>query len=177
MSIVKPNNNTISAITALPAAIPTGRILQVVTTTKTDAFNTNSSSYVDVTGLSAAITPSSTSNKILIVLNITGSNNTADRVFGFQLVRGSTAIALGGSSGSRSVGTVAGAVETKNTKMGSFSMNFVDTPSTTSATTYKVQTKCQGASDDVRVNSNGGDQNAAYNFRTVSTITLMEIAA
>ena len=41
MAIIKPNNNTISAITALPAAIPTGRVLQVVSTVKTDTFSTD----------------------------------------------------------------------------------------------------------------------------------------
>ena len=69
MAIIKPNNNTISAITALPGAIPTGKILQVVQDTLTSQFSTSSSTYAD-TGLTASITPSSTSNKILILLDM-----------------------------------------------------------------------------------------------------------
>ena len=67
MAIIKPNNNTISAITALPAAITTGKVLQVVQSTTTTSV-THSTTFAD-TGLSATITPSSTSSKILIQLS------------------------------------------------------------------------------------------------------------
>ena len=78
MAIIKPNNNTISAITALPAAIPTGKILQVVQATKNDVFSTTSTSYVDVTGLSVDITPASSSNKVLVICNVGKSSNSSD---------------------------------------------------------------------------------------------------
>ena len=160
------------------SALVTGKIGQVLSATKTDAFTTTSTSYTDITGITINITPAATSSKVLVTFSVTASTDTADRVFGFQLVRGSTAIGAGGSSGSRSVGTVAGAVETKNTKMNSYSMNFLDSPSSTSALTYKLQTKAQtGGSNTVRINSNGGDQDANYNFRTISTITVMEVLA
>ena len=58
MAIIKPNNNTISAITALPAGVG-GKVLQVVTATDGTALSSSSTSYID-TGLSASITPSST---------------------------------------------------------------------------------------------------------------------
>ena len=155
-----------------------GKIGQVLSATKTDVFTTTSTSYTDITGITINITPAATSSKVLVTFSVTASTDTADRVFGFQLVRGSTAIGAGGSSGSRSVGTVAGAVETKNTKMNSYSMNFLDSPSSTSALTYKLQTKAQtGGSNTVRINSNGGDQDGVYNFRTISTITVMEVLA
>ena len=67
MSIIKPNNNTISAITALPAAISTGKVLQVVSVTKTDTQVTSTAVFVDVSGLSLSITPSSSSNKVFLV--------------------------------------------------------------------------------------------------------------
>ena len=66
MAIIKPNNNTISAITALPAAITTGRVLQVVQG-NTATQVAHSTSYAD-TGLTASITPSSSSNKVLIMI-------------------------------------------------------------------------------------------------------------
>ena len=66
MAIIKPNNNTISAITALPAAITTGKILQVVQATHSTTVAQTASSYA-TSGLSAAITPSSSSNKVLVL--------------------------------------------------------------------------------------------------------------
>ena len=48
MAIIKPNNNTLSAITALPAAITTGKVLQVVQATDTTELSTTSTSLVDV---------------------------------------------------------------------------------------------------------------------------------
>ena len=143
MAIIKPNNNTISAITALPAAIPTGKILQVVQATKTNTFSSTSTSYVDITDYNVAITPSSSSNKILIqgFLTISGNWWNTSGTY-FQLVRGSTNILT--SSGSSNNGTFVFAQEagsenasTKSTSPCHFS--FLDSPSTTSATTYKLQ--------------------------------------
>ena len=73
---------------------PAGHVLQVVSTTKTDFFSTTSTTYVDVTGLSATITPSSTSSKILV--SVTGaSSGSADNSFGYAvLLRDSTQILL-----------------------------------------------------------------------------------
>ncbi len=68
MAIIKPNNNTISAITALPAAIPTGKVLQFVNSEEQTAFSTTSSSAVD-TGINVSITPTSASSKILLTTN------------------------------------------------------------------------------------------------------------
>ena len=63
MAIIKPNNNTISAITALPAAITTGKVLQFVNQEEQTSFVTNSSSAVD-SGINVSITPTATnSNK------------------------------------------------------------------------------------------------------------------
>ena len=67
MAIIKPNNNTISAITALPASISTGKVLQAVTSTTQTQSNTTSTSFV-ATALNANITPSSTSSKILVIV-------------------------------------------------------------------------------------------------------------
>ena len=66
MAIIKPNNNTISAITALPAAITTGKVLQAVTATHSTAVTVTGTTFTS-SGLTASITPASTSNKILIL--------------------------------------------------------------------------------------------------------------
>ena len=77
-----------------------GTILQVVSTTKTDTFSTTSTSMTDLTGMSVAITPSSTSNKILITGNIFVSGSSASALVVFNLVRGSTNISISTGSGS-----------------------------------------------------------------------------
>ena len=69
MSIIKPNNNTLSAITGLPAAIATGKVVAVSTAEQTSGFETNNSSYTDVTGLSLDYTMQSSSNKIIFTVH------------------------------------------------------------------------------------------------------------
>ena len=157
MAIIKPNNNTISAITALPAAIPTGKVLQVVQGSTTTAVQ-HATSYGD-TNLSASITPSSSSNKVLIMIQqhcFTGGNSGGS----IKLLRGSTSIYTPAESyafyGDGS------SLDLRNYH----SFNFLDTPSTTSATTYKTQ--------GISYNSTA--------FKTqgngfTSFITLMEVSA
>ena len=161
MAIITLNNNSLSSVTSLPAAIPTGKVLQVVQDTLTSAFETTSTSYVD-TGLTASITPSSTSNKILILVDMgtcTVSNNANDGN-GMQILRDSTQIfedawflyRLGDGG--------------RQSNAGSF--HHLDTPSSTSSLTYKVQTKC-------RTNQAGINMNGAA-AKTTAAITLLEIA-
>jgi hypothetical protein len=178
MAIIKPNNNTLSSITALPAAIPTGKVLQVVQTVKTDTFSSSSTSYTDITGMSVAITPSSSSNKILIlchlgILGTTGGGTSAS----VQLLRGSTVIGNGTPASSRlgSIYRSAGGVNGDHNNGGSF--QFLDSPSTTSATTYKLQGISQ-TSFSFTVNKSGVDADVAlsYGTRTSSTLTAMEIS-
>ena len=67
MAIIRANNNTLSSVTALPTAISTGKVLQVVSATKDDVQSTtDAETFNDVSGMSVNITPSSTSNKIFI---------------------------------------------------------------------------------------------------------------
>ena len=116
-----------------------GAILQVVQTFKNDSFSTSSTSYVDITGFSVTITPSSTSNKILL-LNCAGISTTGNSsVQWMNLLRGSTAIAqpsvlTGFTSTATMFPQAAG-------NMISWSYSFLDSPNTTSATTYKWQIK------------------------------------
>tara|TARA_R100000654_G_scaffold42052_1_gene68215 strand:- start:740 stop:1240 length:501 start_codon:yes stop_codon:yes gene_type:complete len=145
-------------------------VVQVVSETITAQLNGSVGSagtYID-TGITATITPTSTSNTILVSFTIgaTGSNSTSDAVF--RLVRGSTNIAQG-SSGTYT-GTVA--VRTLNAELSSTpSITHLDSPATTSATTYKVQGTLTG-SGTLAINRRQADTA----FGTVSSITLMEIA-
>jgi hypothetical protein len=166
------------AFEALPGG---GKIGQVVSETKVSTFLSNSDTMVDISGLAVAITPSATSSKVLVMVNFNVGVTATDRFAVFQLVRGSTAISIGASSGNRTVGSVAhvrtDAGGTAN-QISEYSINFLDSPSTTSATTYKMQGLAQ--SDDnpaFHLNMSGGDANAVHGFRLASTITAMEVLA
>ena len=172
---------TIPSLTAtsLTTSSSFGKLLQVVQTIKTDTFTSNSGSYTDVTGLSVSITPSSSSNKVLVTACFNCAVSLDDRWSIYQLVRGSTPIFIGDTAGSRSVGSVAHVQESSTgTGQGVFNLNivFLDSPATTSATTYKIQGKVQSGASFV-INRSDNDVNADYGLRTSSSITVQEIAA
>jgi len=154
-----------------------GKVLQVVTTNKTDTFNGTSSSYTDITGYNVSITPTSTSNKVLIQGFITVSLNdwNANGIW-LQIVRGSTNIlTTSGSSANGSFaygGEAASELATKKF-ISPLPFSYLDSPSTTSATTYKVQIKVVGTSGEYAVNYQiqGGT-----NYTGASTFTAMEIS-
>ena len=150
-----------------------GNIIQVVSTTKTDTFTTTSTSFTDVTGLSVAITPSSTSNKILVIMSVDASNTVSSRSVIAGLFRGSTNL-LGSAVSNRKRGFQL--ANFGDTNVGeSIGFQFLDSPSTTSETTYKVQIAAQA--DTAVVNRSGSDaDNAGYGYRSASSITVMEVA-
>ena len=157
----------------------TGNILQVVQAVKTDTFTSNSTSYTDVTGISVSITPSSSSNKVLVTASFNCAVDNDDRWSIYQLVRDSTPICIGDTAGSRSVGSV-GHVQESSTGVGNGVFNlvikFLDSPNKTSATTYKIQGKVQSGATFV-INRSDNDTNADYGLRTASSITVEEVAA
>jgi len=167
----------VGLLDAAVAAIVTGQILQVVSTAKTDTFTMSSTTYADVTGLSVSITPSSSSNKILVLANVSLGQTTEDAGANLQLVRDSTPIFIGDAAGDRvraSYGTRypnGSSVQ----DLESPSPVFLDPPATTSSVTYKVQVR-SGNSGAVAVNRTGSDDNAADFSRSASSITVMEVA-
>lgn len=148
-----------------------GMVQQVVSTTKTDAFSTTSTSMTDITGLSVSITPSSTSNKILVTGMVVGSHS-ADKLSYYNLVRGSTNIctSTGASSLNLTVFQDTEAFSDFDRALLHMPINFLDSPSTTASTTYKMQ--IQTPEGTVFVNRRG--LNSAVG--ATSTITVMEIA-
>ncbi len=152
-----------------------GSVIQVVSTTKTDTFTNSSASFVDITGLSVSITPTSSSNKIFVMYSLMSGENASNFPL-VRLVRNSTAIAVGDAASSRTqVSSVAwGSGGNNATNMQS--MNFLDSPATTSSTTYKLQISGATAGVTNYINRNQRDDNAGYEPRGVSTITVMEIA-
>ena len=154
-----------------------GGIIQVKSVSKTDTFSSNSTSYTDVTGLSVSITPTRADSKILVMMHVQIGHDS--NVAGFlRLMRDSTAIAVGTDTSSRIASTVAMADDPTDDEINSTSITFLDSPSTTSSTTYKVQmnTEASGNTGYVHVNRSGEDADNNQNGRTCSTITLMEIS-
>jgi hypothetical protein len=159
-----------------------GKILQVVQTFKTDAFSSTSTSYTDLTGLSVSITPTSTSNKILIACYLSfGSSGNGYN--GLRLLRGSTSVghstALDSEAASNIQDTAFCAMDESSQgsyKLHTCSYSFLDSPSTTSATTYKIQCITY-TGQTFRINRPNSIGNAAYTMAGTSSIIAMEVAA
>jgi len=163
------NQNTTGSAASLSATLdksrmPSGSVLQVVNTFKSNTFSSTNTSYVDVTGLSATITPRSTSSTILVMCTTMHSQNSSDSLL--RMLRGATEIGSGTGAGVNSWTMI-----TTDFRGGVIpqSFNYLDSPATTSATTYKVQLKCQGGTG--YVNRRGFDTS----YATGSYLTLMEI--
>jgi hypothetical protein len=176
--------------TALPASFTAGqvltaaqqnglrgafRVLQVVSTAKTDTFTTTSATFVDVTGMSVTITPQEATSKILVMVQGNAGNNSAANGCMFTLVRGATQIDIGDAASNRA------RVSTQTYSPGDprfvpFSLTFLDSPATTSATTYKLQTRVD-IPGTMYLNRSFGDSDLTSVGRSASTITVMEISA
>jgi hypothetical protein len=160
---------------ALPKAqMPSGSVLQVVSTTKSNYFETSSASFTDITGFNVSITPTSATSKILVLMNTTIGCSTATAFVPVRLVRDSTAICIGDANGSRTRSTAGSNRVNDVSDCYSLGMNFLDSPATTSATTYKVQILTNAGF--AKVNSNGAFADNAATGTYASTITVMEIA-
>ena len=170
-------NVVASAITGTIAGarLPAGSVLQVVSTAKTDTFTTTSTSFVDITGLSVSITPTSATSKVLIMYKVVyGNSGTVSTRVRMQLVRDATAIFIGDSAGNRIRATSIGSNADNVAFSGDWNGIFLDSPNTTSATTYKIQFSTQANTGTI--NREGGDGDLTTVSRGVSSITLMEIA-
>ena len=156
------------------AKLSAGKVLQVVSTTKTDTFTTTSTTFADVTGFSVAITPTATSSKILILCTMNWSGDNAAAAAYCKLLRGSTDIFIGDAAGSRTRVSQAH-IASNDDVSGTTSLNFLDSPSSTSELTYKVQ-MAVSASGTGTFNRGRTDTDNSQNSRGASTITVMEIA-
>lgn len=151
-----------------------GNIIQVVSTTKTTSTSTTTSgSFTDISGMSVSITPSFTSSKILILISLGSISSDAGVSVGFRLLRGSTAVGNATNTTLQSGFTnIYGGEASTDKHIMSASHNFLDSPSTTSSTTYKLQWRnSSGTSYLNRYNGSSDSYNGS------STITVMEVAA
>ena len=144
----------------------TGAVVQVKSTAKTDTFTVSSTTFTDVTGLAQSITPTSASNKVLILAQISLGAAASD--IGVKVIRDSTDIYIGNASSTLVRTSIS--TSTSSGAMTVGSIMFLDSPATTSATDYKIQLQSQaGAAAYV----NRGQDDAEY--RAASSITVLEV--
>ena len=165
------------ALITLGANSGKGKILQVVQGTTSTQVTVTGLTFAD-SGLSASITPSSTTSKILIVTSQNYELRRTDSNYsyvlgGFRLLRGSSTIWQPNqedSNGSFGIGT-----QLNGSNIDAINdfhvMNYLDSPSTTSATTYKTQMRSYTSAGRIIAQKNSANANGR------SSITLMEISA
>lgn len=121
--------------TALVGGVLAGQVVQVQSVLKDTAFSGSSGSWTDITGLSVAITPSSTANKVLVTANVSARGGQQNVIA--RLMRDTTAIAV--STGQTNNATFQ---FNDSAESPTCSITFLDSPASTSAVTYKMQYKC-----------------------------------
>ena len=164
MTVTIDGTTGVSAVQAgavTTSDLPAGSVLQVVQFTTSTETSATSNTYID-TAITVSITPTSATSKILVSVCVNGlAKRDADTNGNLRIVRGATALVIFGGAfgytGSAANVSVAGAA-----------MQYLDSPATTSSTTYKVQVVNAGNTGGIRVNWDGNAN---------SSITLLEIAA
>tara|TARA_R100000734_G_C3233544_1_gene40669 strand:- start:38 stop:544 length:507 start_codon:yes stop_codon:yes gene_type:complete len=165
-----------SLITLNKLALPTGSLLQNVTSTSSSSVTVSSNTYTDLTGMSVNITPSSTSNKILIHAQVyfyIAASGVTENYAGIELVRDSTVVHRppGSTIGPFGQGIYTASITTDKVIQSLYSFHYLDSPSSTSQITYKLQGRpFSSAKGDFIYNrdTGGGGQ-------PTSSITAMEI--
>ena len=148
-----------------------GGIIQVKHLTKTDSFSTQSTSLVDITGFTLSITPKFNTSKILINVSLMiGINVSTNTVVSGRIFRGSTDLSINSSSDNHGMFVRYIGNNTETMEM----MNYMhlDSPATTSATTYSI--KLRGDNDSAFY-VNRYANTSGYKYQ--SSITLMEVSA
>lgn len=163
------------------AGVTNQRVLQVVSATKTDTQTILASTSLDfqeITDLNVTLTPASTSSKILLIATVNGSVDT--RYGGFAFYRGTTKLTVGDVAGNRTLVafTTGGNSSRSNEQyvMNPASGSLLDSPSTTSSTTYYLKGAAFYTGNTLLINKTSYDGDVNYTARGISTLTAMEIA-
>jgi len=157
--------------------VPTGGgggIVQIKQTFLNTAVNTSTSgSFVDISGMSVSITPKFNTSKIFVMVTLGSVSSNAGTSVGFRLLRGSTLIGNASDTTLQSGFTNAyGGGDNNDNYIMSVAFNFLDSPATTSATTYKLQWR--NSSNNSYINRYAGSSDS---YNGSSTITAMEVSA
>jgi hypothetical protein len=143
--------------------VQTAGVVQVKSTTVTAAtFSTTSATFVDMTGMSVSITPTSASNKVLVMATVSMGCSVSTENMNIQFARAGTAIGTVNTTSSATSGT--------NDRMYTVPLIYLDSPATTSATAYTVQTFKGVGVNTIYLNRDGGNT-----YKGISTITVMEV--
>ena len=160
------------------AAAGGGKVLQVLQDVlDTELSVTLNTTWGAITGLSKAITPSATSSTVLVqvVVNVGGQSSGGESYPKIRLKRGSTSIGVGSGSGSRTLSSAMWSPgSTSINCTGTLTITFLDSPNTTSATTYSVDIFAYN-NRSFYINRVSADENTAGG-RAISTITLTEVS-
>lgn len=158
------------------ARLPTGNVLQVVSTALTTYLTVTPGSnytWADITGLSLSITPKFSTSKIMLLAYVVTSGYSGYGTPTLAYNRNGSLIALGTSSVTGQAVTSLNYGPNNTAGIGAVPMMFLDSPATTSALTYKIQTSGDGGAGTIYINRRENDTR----FCSISTITAMEIAA
>ena len=188
MALTRINNNSLSAVTA--AGLPTGSVINVEQVIKTDTFSMTGTTWTDITGLSITVTPSSASSKFLLSASINCSPTTETGTgvsywANFRFTKNGTSLTVADTSGTYRAEALSGKCFPQPAIYEADTVTFseLNTASTTSPITYKIQTmapynvanagvfinRCERDTDTVA--GSGG-----FDSRYCSTFTIMEIA-
>jgi len=149
-----------------------GKILQVVSTEKTDTASYSSTTWANITGLTVSITPGDTANKVLVIVKcMTASNADGNSNF-FRIARGGTAINVGDAASNRIQATAGGIDGQGQDGAECVSIAYLDSPATAASTTYSLQWRTDGT---IYVNRGRLDTDVVDFSRATSTITVLEL--
>ena len=162
--------NSSTAGTLEFGSLNSGKILQVVQSTKTDINSITGGTYQDL-GLSVSITPSSATSKVLVLLYASISSPDSSYDMKLRLLRGSTPVLLGDAASSRPRASTALNLSWSSGSYGAgnAAINYLDTPATTSATTYKLQAMSY-SSYSIYINRGPNDTDTSAEGRSASSI-------
>ena len=154
--------------------VPTGGgggIVHVKCTTKQDMFDTSSTSFVDVTGLSVSITPKFSTSKMLVTVHVFASCEDASML---RLMFDSTAVGNGTASDQDANHQGFAMVRQDDGNLGSgYGIQLLHTPGDTSSHTYKIQGRATSSSYSLGINRRIDNQN----YSLSSSISVMEVSA
>ena len=165
--ITSDGSGNVTLGTAFPSVGKLGQVIQAV---KTDTGTINSQTFTTISSLSLNITPTATSSKILLMMNINASGDRS----AFRFLRDSTAIGVGDTAGSRIQATNASPSSSDMFEVG---MTFLDSPNSNSQLTFLVQARNLASSTFLRINRKETDTDNNEHPRTICTLTAMEILA
>ena len=167
-------SDNVGRATGLIKAAAGGKIGQVVQTVLTGTTSETATSWEDISGFTVSITPVATSSKVLVLCDIKVSH-TSGGGMGIRLDNNGSQTYVGDAADDRGRGTFGG-FNLNNLYYHSMSFHYLDSPSTTSSATYKVQWFMQGGIT-AYIGRSVSDTDYDYTFRTPNSITVMEVLA